>query len=172
MRDGLRAFRPDGHRIAVVAESGGVTWVDDSKATNPHAAASSLAAYESVVWVAGGLAKGARFEDLVRSWGTRMRAAVLIGRDRAVIAEALARHAPDVPVIEVVTGETGGVDGAGSVDPEDLMARVVAAAADAARPGDTVLLAPGCASMDQFTDYGARGDAFAAAVRARISAED
>lgn len=172
VRDGLRSFRPDGHRIATVAEAGGVTWVDDSKATNPHAAASSLAAYESVVWVAGGLAKGARFEELVRAWGPRLRGAVLIGQDRAVIAEALARHAPDVPVIEVVTGETGGVDGAGSVDPVDLMSRVVAAAGDLARPGDTVLLAPGCASMDQFTDYGARGDAFAAAVRARITAED
>ena len=65
VRDGLRAFRPDGHRIAVVAERDGVTWVDDSKATNPHAAQSSLQAYDPVVWVAGGLAKGARFDDLV-----------------------------------------------------------------------------------------------------------
>jgi len=162
VRDGLRAFRPDGHRIAVVAEHSGVTWVDDSKATNPHAAQSSLAAYDPVVWVAGGLAKGAGFDELVRTVGDRLRAVVLIGRDRAVIAEALARHAPDVPVIEVTAGETGPVDGA------DLMGRVVGAAAAAARPGDTVLLAPGCASMDQFTDYAARGDAFAAAVRAAI----
>jgi len=160
VRDGLRAFRPDGHRIAVVAEHAGVTWVDDSKATNPHAAQSSLAAYDPVVWVAGGLAKGATFDELVRQIGGRLRSVVLIGRDRAVIAEALARHAPDVPVIEVTAGETGPVDGA------DLMARVVGAAAAAAHPGDTVLLAPGCASMDQFTDYAARGDAFAAAVRA------
>ncbi len=165
VRDGLRAFRPDGHRIAVVAEHAGVTWVDDSKATNPHAAQSSLAAYESVVWVAGGLAKGATFDELVTQVGSRLRSVVLIGRDRAVIAEALARHAPDVPVIEVTPGETGPVDGA------DLMGRVVGAAAAAARPGDTVLLAPGCASMDQFTDYAARGDAFAAAVRAAV-AED
>jgi UDP-N-acetylmuramoylalanine--D-glutamate ligase len=160
VRDGLRAFRPDGHRIAVVAEHAGVTWVDDSKATNPHAAQSSLAAYDPVVWVAGGLAKGATFDELVKQIGGRLRSVVLIGRDRAVIAEALARHAPDVPVIEVTAGETGPVDGA------DLMARVVGAAAAAAHPGDTVLLAPGCASMDQFTDYAARGDAFAAAVRA------
>ena len=163
VRDGLRAFRPDGHRIAVVAEHAGVTWVDDSKATNPHAAQSSLAAYDPVVWVAGGLAKGATFDELVRQVGGRLRSVVLIGRDRAVIAEALARHAPDVPVIEVTAGETGPVDGA------DLMGRVVGAAAAAAQPGDTVLLAPGCASMDQFTDYAARGDAFAAAVRAAIS---
>jgi len=165
VRDGLRAFRPDGHRIAVVAEHAGVTWVDDSKATNPHAAQSSLAAYDPVVWVAGGLAKGAAFDELVERVGDRLRTVVLIGRDRAVIAEALARHAPDVPVIEVTAGETGPVDGA------DLMGRVVRAAAGAARPGDTVLLAPGCASMDQFTDYAARGDAFAAAVRAATTAE-
>ena len=65
VRDGLRAFRPDGHRIATVAEADGVTWIDDSKATNPHAAQSSLQGYDPVVWVAGGLAKGARFDDLV-----------------------------------------------------------------------------------------------------------
>ena len=82
----------------------------------------------------------------------RVVAVVLLGRDRDVIAAALREHAPDVPVVEVA--ETG--DGA--------MDRVVAAAADLARPGDTVLLAPGCASMDMFTDYAARGDAFAAAV--------
>jgi UDP-N-acetylmuramoylalanine--D-glutamate ligase len=146
VRDGLKAFRPDGHRIAVVAEHAGVTWVDDSKATNPHAAQSSLAAYDPVVWVAGGLAKGAAFDELVQQVAGRLRSVVLIGRDRAVIAAALARHAPDVPVIEVTAGETGPVDGA------DLMARVVGAAAAAARPGDTVLLAPGCASMVPFTD--------------------
>lgn len=162
VRDGLRSFRPDGHRIAVVADHDNVTWVDDSKATNPHAAASSLAAFEPVVWVAGGLAKGAAFEDLVRSAGSRLRAAVLIGRDRAVIAQALSRHAPDVPVIEVETPETG------PVGELDLMRRVVAAAAEAAQPGDTVLLAPGCASMDQFTDYAARGDAFATAVQDHV----
>jgi UDP-N-acetylmuramoylalanine--D-glutamate ligase len=165
VRDGLRAFRPDGHRIEVVAEHAGITWVDDSKATNPHAAQSSLAAYEPVVWVAGGLAKGAAFDELVEQVGGRLRSVVLIGQDRAVIADALARHAPDVPVIEVTAGETGPVDGA------DLMRRVVGAAAAAARPGDTVLLAPGCASMDQFTNYAARGDAFAAAVRAAIAEE-
>ncbi|QSR26099.1 UDP-N-acetylmuramoyl-L-alanine--D-glutamate ligase [Nocardioides aromaticivorans] len=159
VRDGLRAFQPDGHRIAVVAEHSGITWVDDSKATNPHAAASSLAAFAPVVWVAGGLAKGASFDDLVRSVGDRLRAVVLIGRDRDVIRQALSRHAPDVPVIDVDSPETGDVVG------DDRMRRVVAAAAEVARTGDTVLLAPGCASMDQFSDYAARGDAFAEAVR-------
>jgi len=155
VRDGLRSFRPGGHRITVVAESGGVTWVDDSKATNPHAARSSLLAYDPVVWVAGGLAKGATFDDLVQTVRGRLRAVVLTGRDREVIADALARHAPDVPVVTAGTGETG----------LDVMRQVVAAAAGLAKPGDTVLLAPGCASMDQFRDYAARGDAFAAAVQ-------
>jgi UDP-N-acetylmuramoylalanine--D-glutamate ligase len=163
VRDGLTAFRPDAHRIAVVARHDGVTWVDDSKATNPHAARSSLQAYDSVVWVAGGLAKGAAFDDLVRTTRGRLRGAVLIGRDRAVIADALSRHAPDVRVIEVDGGETGS-----RVGEMALMERVVGAAAQLAGPGDTVLLAPGCASMDQFTDYAARGDAFAAAVQARL----
>lgn len=161
VRDGLRAFRPDGHRIAHVAESGGVAWIDDSKATNPHAAESSLKAFDGVVWVAGGLAKGARFDDLVVSVRDRLRGVVLLGRDRQVVSDALSRHAPDVPVIDVGDDETG-----------DPMERVVDAAAGLARSGDTVLLAPGCASMDMFTDYGARGDAFAAAVHRRIARTD
>ncbi|WP_134738811.1 UDP-N-acetylmuramoyl-L-alanine--D-glutamate ligase [Nocardioides sp. 503] len=163
VRDGLRGFRPDGHRIALVAEQDGIRWVDDSKATNPHAAQSSLLAYDPVVWVAGGLAKGARFDDLVQAARDRLKGVVLIGRDRQVIAEALSRHAPDVRVIAVDGGETGAQD-----DGRALMGRVVDAAAGLAGAGDTVLLAPGCASMDQFTSYAARGDAFAAAVRDRL----
>ena len=162
VRDGLRSFRPDGHRIATVAQIDGVTWVDDSKATNPHAARSSLQAYDPVVWVAGGLAKGASFDDLVLTVRERLRGVVLLGRDRDLIAEALSRHAPDVPVIAVGGDETGTV---GAV--HDSMERVVEAAAALARPGDTVLLAPGCASMDMFANYAERGDAFVAAVRRR-----
>ncbi|WP_435747834.1 UDP-N-acetylmuramoyl-L-alanine--D-glutamate ligase [Nocardioides sp. SYSU DS0663] len=157
VRDGLRGFRPDGHRIELVAEHSGVRWVDDSKATNPHAAQSSLRAYEHVVWVAGGLAKGARFDDLVSGVRDRLRGVVLLGRDRGVIAEALARHAPDVPVIDVGGGETE--------HEQRPMERVVEASARLARPGDTVLLAPGCASMDLFASYADRGEQFAAAVR-------
>ncbi|HSE72439.1 MAG TPA: UDP-N-acetylmuramoyl-L-alanine--D-glutamate ligase [Nocardioidaceae bacterium] len=152
VRDGLRAFEPDGHRIAEVAVVDEVRYVDDSKATNPHAAQSSLMAYEHVVWVAGGLAKGARFDDLVRAAKDRLRAVVLLGRDKDVIADALSRHAPDVRVIAIEGGDTS------------VMDRVVGAAADLAEPGDTVLLAPGCASMDMFANYGERGDAFAEAV--------
>jgi UDP-N-acetylmuramoylalanine--D-glutamate ligase len=157
VRDGLRGFRFDNHRIATVATVNGVRFVDDSKATNPHAARSSLLAYEPVVWIAGGLAKGATFDELVASTRDRLRAAVLLGRDRQVIGQALARHAPDVPVITVDADETGSGHAA--------MERAVVAARDVAQPGDTVLLAPGCASMDMFTDYADRGDAFSAAVR-------
>jgi UDP-N-acetylmuramoylalanine--D-glutamate ligase len=163
VRDGLRSFHPDGHRIAVVARHEGVTWVDDSKATNPHAAQSSLQAYDPVVWVAGGLAKGARFDDLVTAVRSRLRGVVLIGRDRQVIADALSRHAPDVPVIVVDADETGPVGGGRAA-----MVRAVEAAAGLARAGDTVLLAPGCASMDMFTNYAERGDAFAEAVHGRL----
>ena len=135
-----------------------MTWVDDSKATNPHAAQSSLQAYDPVVWVAGGLAKGARFDDLVQAVRQAGCGAWCCSAPTAhVVADALSRHAPDVPVIDIGDGETG-----------DPMERVVDAAARLAREGDTVLLAPGCASMDMFANYGARGDAFAAAVRRRI----
>jgi UDP-N-acetylmuramoylalanine--D-glutamate ligase len=152
VRDGLRAFTPDAHRIAEVATIDGVRWVDDSKATNTHAAQASIQGFDHVVWVAGGLAKGASFDELVLAVRDRLRAVVLIGADRALIAESLRRHAPEVRVVEVDTGET---------DPMDRVAEV---AASLAREGDTVLLAPGCASMDQFRNYSARGDSFAAAV--------
>lgn len=154
VRDGLRAFRLGPHRISTVAHAGDVTWVDDSKATNPHAARASLRAFEHVVWIAGGLAKGATYGDLVRDVRDRLRAAVLIGADRALVAKALAEHAPHVPV-HIVDD---------AADADALMDDVVAAASRAARPGDTVLLAPAAASMDQFDDYAHRGDAFARAV--------
>ncbi|WP_307837261.1 UDP-N-acetylmuramoyl-L-alanine--D-glutamate ligase [Aeromicrobium sp. YIM 150415] len=153
VRAGLRAFRPGPHRVAEVGRIGGIRYVDDSKATNPHAAGAALSAVESAVWIAGGLAKGATFDGLVEGARDRLRAVVLIGRDRSLIAEALARHAPEVPVVEVETGE------------DDLMDRVVEVASSFAVDGDTVLLAPACASMDQFTDYAQRGELFAEAVR-------
>ncbi|HEX3908130.1 MAG TPA: UDP-N-acetylmuramoyl-L-alanine--D-glutamate ligase [Mycobacteriales bacterium] len=153
VRDGLAGFRPGRHRQEPVASRAGVDWVDDSKATNPHAAAASLAAYPSVVWIAGGLLKGADVGPLVAEHGHRLRAAILLGKDRAQIVAALARHAPDVPVVEVDASDTGGMDLA------------VRAAARVARAGDTVLLAPAAASWDMFRDYADRGDRFAAAAR-------
>ncbi|MHC0432110.1 UDP-N-acetylmuramoyl-L-alanine--D-glutamate ligase [Streptomyces sp. O3] len=152
VRDGLRAFRPDAHRIAHIADVAGVAYVDDSKATNTHAAEASLAAYESIVWIAGGLAKGATFDELVRKSAKRLRGAVLIGADRALIREALARHAPEVPVVDLDRTDTG------------AMSAAVREAARLAGPGDTVLMAPACASMDMFVNYNKRGEAFAQAV--------
>ncbi|GAA4853662.1 UDP-N-acetylmuramoyl-L-alanine--D-glutamate ligase [Luteimicrobium xylanilyticum] len=162
VRDGLRAFRPGGHRIESVATVDGVAYVDDSKATNAHAADASLAAFArgTVVWVAGGLAKGATFDELVRRRADRLRAVVLIGVDAAPLGEALARHAPEIPVVRVDPGETGTV-----------MTRAVDAARTLARPGDTVLLAPASASMDQFRSYAERGELFAAAARALAPGE-
>ncbi|WP_435242152.1 UDP-N-acetylmuramoyl-L-alanine--D-glutamate ligase [Streptomyces cucumeris] len=153
VRDGLRAFRPDPHRVEHVTDVGGVAWVDDSKATNTHAAEASLGAYEHIVWIAGGLAKGATFDELVTTAAGRLRGVVLIGADRALIREALARHAADVPVVDLERTDTG------------AMAAAVREAARLARPGDTVLMAPACASMDMFVNYNKRGEAFAAAVR-------
>ncbi|RCG16745.1 UDP-N-acetylmuramoyl-L-alanine--D-glutamate ligase [Streptomyces reniochalinae] len=154
VRDGLRAFSPDAHRITHVADVDGVAYVDDSKATNTHATEASLAAYEPIVWIAGGLAKGATFDDLVARSASRLRGVVLIGADRELIGQALSRHAPDVPVTDVARTDTG------------AMASAVREARALARQGDTVLLAPACASMDMFVNYNARGDAFAEAVRA------
>jgi UDP-N-acetylmuramoylalanine--D-glutamate ligase len=150
---GVAAFVPDPHRNQHLGSVAGVDFVDDSKATNAHAARGSLLGYEHVVWVAGGQLKGASVDDLVAEVAPRLRGAVLLGVDRAVVAEALRRHAPDVPVIEVATNDDG------------AMLEVVRAAVGLARPGDTVLLAPAGASYDMFANYGARGDAFAAAVR-------
>ncbi|MFF0481684.1 UDP-N-acetylmuramoyl-L-alanine--D-glutamate ligase [Streptomyces sp. NPDC004435] len=160
VRDGLRAFRPDPHRIELVEEVEGVTYVDDSKATNTHAAEASLAAYDPIVWIAGGLAKGATFDELVEKSAKRLRGAVLIGADRALIREALARHAPEVPVVDLDRTDTG------------AMSEAVREAARLARPGDTVLLAPACASMDMFANYNKRGEAFADAVRALAATGD
>jgi UDP-N-acetylmuramoylalanine--D-glutamate ligase len=164
VRDGLRNFRPDPHRIEFVAVLDGVDYVDDSKATNTHAAAASLASYEHIVWIAGGLAKGAEFDDLVEKSAKRLRGVVLLGQDRAVIAQALREKAPDVPIRDIGGADTG-LDGPAAVD---LM---LDAAADLAHKGDTVLLAPACASMDMFVSYNQRGDLFAAAVKSRKAAQ-
>jgi UDP-N-acetylmuramoylalanine--D-glutamate ligase len=157
IEQGLTSFEPAGHRIAEVAHVNGVRWVDDSKATNCHAAQTSLRAFAPVVWIAGGLAKGQEFDSLVLTAREGLRGVVLLGRDRDLIADALRRHAPDVPIIDIGRTDT------------DLMSDVVAAAASLARTGDTVLLAPGCASWDIFPGgYAQRGESFASAVVAHL----
>ncbi|KRF31426.1 UDP-N-acetylmuramoyl-L-alanine--D-glutamate ligase [Yonghaparkia sp. Soil809] len=154
VRDGLRAFRVDHHRTEIVRDEGGVMWVDDSKATNPHAANSALSAFRSVVWIVGGLLKGVEIDALVETHRERLRAAVVVGVDRAAVLAAFGRHAPELPVFEVEADDT-----------EQVMPVAVRLAAAAAHDGDTVLLAPAAASMDQFADYADRGRRFQAAVR-------
>jgi UDP-N-acetylmuramoylalanine--D-glutamate ligase len=153
VRDGLRSFEPAGHRIAAAGEIDGVRFIDDSKATNTHAAETSLSSYEHVVWIAGGQAKGQSFDDLVRRMHPRMRAVILLGEDRHVIRESFERLAPQVPLVEVADATPDALD------------EVVRESLRFAQTGDVVLLAPGCASWDMFRNYGHRGDRFVEAVR-------
>ena len=134
------AFTPGAHRRTVVAEWSGITWVDDSKATNPHAAVAAAGAYPSVILIAGGRNKGLDLSPLT---------AVPSVRRIVAIGEA----APDL-------ASAGG----DRVDVAADLADAVRIAASLAMPGDTVLLAPGAASFDMFTSYAARGDAFVAEV--------
>jgi len=133
---GAIAFHPGAHRRSVVAEAGGVTWVDDSKATNPHAALASIRAHGPVILIAGGLSKGMDVAPIATEPNVRL----LLG-----IGEA-------GPALVEAAGDRGRLAGTLEI--------AIEAAASSARPGDTVLLAPGCASFDQFDSYGARGDRF------------
>jgi UDP-N-acetylmuramoylalanine--D-glutamate ligase len=157
IREAIRNFKLDAHRIELVAEANGVRWIDDSKATNPHAADASLASFESVVWIVGGLLKGVDISELVKKYAAKLSAAVVIGKDRAAVLEALAQNAGRVPVVEI-QAESG----------QAVMDEAVAAAAKYAKDQDVVLLAPAAASMDQFKDYADRGSCFAKAARALI----
>nr|WP_205812486.1 UDP-N-acetylmuramoyl-L-alanine--D-glutamate ligase [Micrococcus luteus] len=158
--EGLRSYDRGEHRIQLVATSRDIMWVNDSKATNPHAADASLAAFSSVVWLAGGLPKGVTYHELVAAHAHRLRAVVLLGRDTSALRAALAAHAPDVPVHAPLAA----ADGTGPADGAAVMTEAVRVADGLARPGDTVLMAPAAASMDQFRSYAARGDAFIEAV--------
>ena len=154
VRDGLRRMRIGAHKIETIADHEGVRWINDSKATNPHAADAALQAFDTqIVWLAGGQAKGTSFDELIKTHGSKLRGAVLLGVDREIVAQALTRHAPHVPVIRIESPDTR------------AMAQAVQAAASLVHAGDVVLLAPGCASKDMYRDYAARGEAFTAAVR-------
>ena len=154
VKSGLNNFELDKHRLQTVFSKDGITWVNDSKATNPHAATAALLSHLSNIWIAGGLAKGAKMDDLVRRTASRIKAAIIIGKDGEQIATALEKHAPDVKIYRMPKCNS----------PEELMDQVVACAREIAELGDTVLLAPACASMDQFTSYSHRGDLFAQSV--------
>ena len=145
VRDALRRFRGLPHRIAPVGEDDGVRFFDDSKATDPHAALTAVRSFDSVVLLAGGRNKGLDLSVLAEE-AARLRAVVAIGEAAPEVAAAFA--GTGVPVST-----------AGSMDEAVALARA------AARPGDAVLLSPGCASFDWYRNYGERGDDFARAVR-------
>ena len=145
----IQKFKPGHHRLEMVLEKNGIKWINDSKATNPHAAQAALFANHQVIWIAGGLAKGAKFEELISKCKGRIKSALLIGTDRELIASELEKNQINYH----------------RIDGENVMEAVVKKALMLAEPGDTVLLAPACASMDQFKNYSDRGDQFAAAAR-------
>jgi len=167
IREAITSFTPGKHRIEKILEKDSITWINDSKATNPHAAAASIMSALSVVWIAGGLAKGATMGELVERVKARVRVAILIGEDRELIARELKDRAPHIEIISVDTPaqyERGGAD-------NSFMEKVVTQAREKALAGDTVLLAPACASMDQFVSYADRGDRFTQAVKKVINNE-
>ena len=155
IRQALIDFRLDAHRIELVAEQNEIRWIDDSKATNPHAAAASLNSFEKIVWLVGGLLKGVDLSDLVSKYASRLSAAIVIGKDRQPVLDALAKNAPEVSVVEIA-------------DSDSVMHDAVKAAHLKAVPGDVVLLAPAAASMDQFKDYEDRGNQFAEQVKIQL----
>ena len=143
---GLASYASLPHRMQHVATRNGVAFVNDSKATNPESTAPALAAFPRVHWIVGGKRKG---DDLD---------ACAAHLDHVVAAYTIGEAAP--PFFDLLKDKVPVVEQSGTLE-----AAVVHAAA-AARPGDTVLLSPACASFDQFRDYEARGDAFRAAVEA------
>jgi UDP-N-acetylmuramoylalanine--D-glutamate ligase len=147
VRQVLTTFSGLPHRVTPVGQSGGVTFVDDSKATNPHAALAALAGFESVVLVAGGRNKGLDL-GVLRTEAGRIRAVVAIGEAAGEVEAAFAGVRP--------------------VRRAASMAEAVRLGAELAEPGDTVLLSPACASFDWYTGYGARGDDFAREVQALL----
>ncbi|GAB85948.1 UDP-N-acetylmuramoyl-L-alanine--D-glutamate ligase [Gordonia rubripertincta] len=185
----LTDFRPAAHRGEVVATRDGIRFVDDSKATNPHAAQAAVAAYDRVVLIAGGRLKGASMDGMLTAVGDRLAGVVAIGRDRELVVEAITRHAPEVPTVTVFTGDDGTVNvhrqgqtapvlssipnsstrASGSDTAVAVMDRAVAEAWELATASDpkpdAVLLAPAAASLDMFAGYGRRGDAFAHAAQ-------
>jgi UDP-N-acetylmuramoylalanine--D-glutamate ligase len=158
IKDGLKNFSTDHHRMELVLRKNEISWIDDSKATNPHAAIASLLSYFNVIWIAGGLAKGASMDELVLRAANRIKSVILIGQDRELIAQAFQKHSPNTEIIRVDQKSDG----------KQLMIDVVKQAQQMAKAGDTVLLAPACASMDQFDSYVDRGQSFSDAVKAMV----
>lgn len=145
--EAMRGFKLAPHRIELVAQVNGVQYIDDSKATNVHAARASLRSFEKVVWICGGLLKGVDPAPLVKEFSSKISAAIIIGADTSVLEGLFQKLSPDTPVFVIENGPS-------------VMDMAVAKAAEVAKPGEAVLLAPAAASMDQFRDYADRGDKF------------
>jgi len=168
IRQAITDYEAGDHRIQPVAKADDVLWINDSKATNPHAAAASLRSFNDVIWIAGGLPKGVAYDDLVAEVAPRLRHVILIGTDSSQLRSSLERHAPGVPVIggrlredeehSEIEALLAAPDGASA------MRAAVTEAAKVLAPHHTVLMAPAAASMDQFASYAARGEAFIEAV--------
>jgi UDP-N-acetylmuramoylalanine--D-glutamate ligase len=167
IRAALSTFKSGAHRIERVGVSDEVTWIDDSKATNPHAAEASVLSNLSVIWIAGGLAKGAQMQSLVERISPRLKAVILIGADRDLIAAAVRKFKPELPLF-LIDPPTNYQPGATS---NQFMESIVVKAQELVAPGDSVLLAPACASMDQFLSYADRGDRFQQAVKKVVLGE-
>lgn len=148
--EALGKFTVQAHRGQVVLTHNGVNWIDNSKATNPHAAEAALRGQHNVIWVAGGQLKGARVDELVSTVKDSLKAVIALGADRKDIIGEVGRQRPDLPCISVT-----------STDPRRAMEEVARIAHGLAKPGDTVLLAPAAASLDMFSGMSQRGDLFA-----------
>ncbi len=152
IQNALQGFTLDAHRIELVLDQDGIRWIDDSKATNPHAAAAALASFDSVIWIVGGLLKGVDIAPLVEKYSARIKFAIIVGVDREPVVEAFRTMAPNIPFVEITDSK------------ESVMNAVIDIAKTHAVSGDVVLLAPAAASMDQFIDYADRGTAFVKAI--------
>jgi UDP-N-acetylmuramoylalanine--D-glutamate ligase len=141
----LRDFGGLPHRVELVGEADGVSFYNDSKATTPHAAAAAIGSFDSVVLIAGGRNKGLDLRALADAGDERVHTVVAIGEAASDVAAAF--------------------DGRATVVEAESMDDAVARAAAHARPGDAVLLSPGCASYDWYANYQERGTDFSRAVR-------
>ena len=158
---GLASYRVDAHRGEIVHDAASVKFIDNSKATNPHAADAALAGLSNVIWIAGGQLKGAEVDDLIAAHHNSMKAVVLLGQDRDMIAASLNKHAPEL-ALEIIDDNDG----------EEAMRRSVEAAIQHAEAGDTVLLAPAAASLDMYSGMSERGDLFAHFARTLFQGEE
>lgn len=150
---GLLNFKPAPHRVSLVRELDGVKYINDSKATNAHAAQTSLLSFDNIIWLAGGDAKNQDFDELARKVSKYLKAVILIGRDQEQIASALLKYSPQLTIHRIAELAA------------NSLVQAVTLARSIATSNDVVLLAPACASWDMFDNYARRGEIFEQAVK-------